>query len=109
MREFMGVHDSSEKILDGLNFISPLRPSVVFWPSKNNNLSIGASVIGYLAWPRPVEGKALSQEQLEQAVELLRDKPVSGIWLCGLLPSRNLKNWRVVNRGLLLIPEEQSR
>ena len=109
LKEFFGFHGGSEKILDSFQFISLSKPSVVFWPRNNNNLSIGFLIISYLAWPRQVEGMAISQDQLGEAVDQLRGKPVGAIWLCGLKPSRNMRNWITLDRRLILVPAEQYR
>ena len=109
LKEFFGFHGGSEKILDAFQHISPAQPSVVFWPEKHHNLSICCLITSYLAWPRRVEGMATNQEQLEGTVDQWRGKAVGGIWLCGLVPSRNLKNWIIVDRGLILVPAAPPR
>jgi len=63
-------------------------------------------MVSYLAWPRRVEGSAIDRDQLEQAVNRVRGKSNGSIWLYGLAPSSNLKNWIIVERGLLFIPAE---
>ena len=109
LREFVGFHDGSKKILETCKSIPIAQPSVVFWPAKSNNSSLCYSMISYLSWPRRVEGIAMSQEQLEQAVDQLRSKLIGAIWLYGLAPSPNLKTRVIVDRGLLFVPVEPSR
>jgi len=109
LREFLGFRNGSEKILEASQSVPVAQPSIVFWPAKNNNTGVSYLLISYLAWPRRVDGRAISQEQLEREVDELRTKSISAIWLYGLKPSPNLKRWAAVDRGLLLVPAEESR
>lgn len=107
MLEFLGIKDGSKKILDSFQTIPSMRPGIVFWPAWDNNTSMSWQAISYLGWPRKVEGIAVQKEQLGKAVALALEKPHSAIWLFGFAPPENLKNWKVVARGLILIPVEQ--
>ena len=108
LREFLGLHQGAEKILESCKTIPVAQPSFVFYPAINANSVLSLQMIAYLAWPRRVAGLGIHQHNLEPVVEQLRAQFNAAIWLYGLAPSPNLKNRIVVDRGLLFIPTESA-
>ena len=100
----IGNRGGSERLTQLMAALPRDEPVAVVYRDGEDGDTLLAYLVAYFAWPREAQAVPIRGDNFINQAQLLRARPYSGIFFCGIKPPSSLQRTVSIGNGLVLAP-----